>query len=324
MFQGWITSFIDPVVDDTTQQWAALMLPVMMATLTVYGARFLTLGRIDTRSATVDSDRHHLGDRRFSSARLWFSAFAAQTAAAAGIETHLEGDDVLDLELIAIQETMLRSSNDVLPDEDFETLEWLTDHFRRELMDEEFESLDRPALSSCWLAFGTVTQTGIGVASRSVAKLRFVNAGDLGREAFATMEWRGGSRRLGRRRQPLVGLVREPDPALLGLCLERLPETISPPQGDDASQSGLCHRLLVCGTDEHVEGPLTDHFVSVAQTARLAITGTWGDHWWTSAPGLALEARSATNVRCQLFTDTDSPPLRRAKAFDRNSTNARA
>ena len=32
MFQGWITPFIDPIAGDVAQRWAALTLPVVLAT----------------------------------------------------------------------------------------------------------------------------------------------------------------------------------------------------------------------------------------------------------------------------------------------------
>ncbi|MEZ5380017.1 MAG: hypothetical protein R2733_26215 [Acidimicrobiales bacterium] len=346
MFQGWITQFIEPVGDDAIERWAALMLPITLATLAVYGARLLAPAGNAARSAVVAFDRHRLGDRRFSSSRLWFSAFAAQSAAAVGIETHLEGDDVLDLELIAIQETMLRSTQPLTLDEDLEALEWLTGHFRREMLEEECESDDRPALSSCWIAFGSITQTASLLRSRSTVELRMVNAADLGQEAFVTATWSGRRGRIGRHRRPIVGLVRQSDPALLGDCVGRIPLSGQPtdtPDGrhrfrsygatragdtthdlallDDASH-GLGQRLLDSAHDAEVDGPLTDRFVSVVQAARLGITDTWGDHWWTTAPHLDLGAQSQAEVRCQLFTDAEPLRLREPRVADRDTTEA--
>ncbi len=338
MFQGWITQLFASVADEAPQRWSTLMLPVMLATLAVYGARLLSPAPAAGRTSVVDYDRQRLGDRRFSSARLWFSAFAAQSAAAVGIETHLEGDDVLDLELVAIQETMIRSTRAYLPDEDHDALEWLTGHFRQEMMDEARESLDRPALSSCWIAFGSVTETAAIVRSRGVAQLRLVNAADLGQEAFITMEWKGRRGRLGRVRRPLVGMVRETDPARLGDCIAAIPLSIEPVmarpvgllgreqeggQHERPEQQSLSQRLLTSAGTADVEGPLTDQFVSAAQAARMTITDTWGHHWWTTAPGLELGSRTSAMVRCQLFTDVEPLPLRQARMVDRNNTSAR-
>ncbi len=334
MFQGWITQLIDPVAGDAGRQWATLTLPVVLATLAVYGTRVIAPGEADARASVVELDRQRLGDRRFSSARLWFSAFAAQSAAALGIETHLEGDDVLDLELLTIQETMIGSTQSFRADEDHEALEWLTGHFRREMMDEAFESIDRPALSSCWIAFGSVSETATLVRSRGQIELRLVNASDLGQEAFVTMEWKGTRGRIGRIRRPLVGIVRTSDPALLGDAIARLPHSIdavgderheSSPSAvdhDEPGSSSLSQRLLAGTRTADVEGPLSDQFVSAAQAARLSITSTWGDHWWTSAPGLELGSRVSATVRCQLFTDAEPLPLRQAVVADRDSTGA--
>ncbi len=327
MFQGWIAQFVDPVGDHELRQWAALMLPITIATLAVYSARLFSATEPSPRPATVEYDRHRLGDRRYSSARLWFSAFAAQTTAAVGIDTHLEGDDVLDLELVAIQETMIRATNAIEPDEDLEALEWLTGHYRSEMIEEETGTVDRPALSSCWIAFGTVRSSGWLFGSKSTFDLRLVNAADLGRQAFISLDADNDRRWVGRNTKPLVGLIRETDAAMLGDAVVRIPNVvhgIPEASASDPAQRGVGRRLLAHATPEAVELPLDDEFVGAAHAARLTIADCWEDHWWTSSTKLDLGERSGLTVRCQLFTDTEPRPLPKVAATDRNSTNARA
>lgn len=327
MFHGWITQFNDPGSADGMQQGLTLLLPILLATLAVYARSVLSGPSGSQRPAVVAYDRQRLGDRRFSSARLWFSAFAPQTAAALGIETHQLGEDVLDLELISIQETILQSAAGVEPDEDFEALEWLTGHFRRELLNEETESIDRPALSSCWIAFGTLTTIGFGLRSRAVAELRFVNAGDLGRQAFVSVTWANLDRRIGRHRQPLAGLVREPDAGLLVDHVERMPPVVPGKLillSEGGPDDGLSRRLLTCADHDDTEAVLSDRFVGVAQTARQSIHASWGDHWWTAGSDWNGGERTVSAARCQLFTDVPAPKLRRAASPDRDSTIATA
>ncbi len=328
MFQGWIAQFVDPVGDHELRQWAALMLPITIATLAVYSARLFSATEPSPRPATVEYDRHRLGDRRYSSARLWFSAFAAQTTAAVGIDTHLEGDDVLDLELVAIQETMIRATNAIEPDEDLEALEWLTGHYRSEMIEEETGTVDRPALSSCWIAFGTVRSSGWLFGSKSTFDLRLVNAADLGRQAFISVDAGNDRRWIGRNTKPLVGLIREADAAMLGDAVVRIPNVVhgipEAPASSDLAQRGVGRRLLAHATPEAVDLPLDDEFVGAAHAARLTIADCWEDHWWTSSTKLDLGERSGLTVRCQLFTDTEPRPLPKVVATDRNSTNARA
>ncbi len=93
------------------QPWlraVSLVGPVVIAVLLVRCARDHRPSSARPRSAAVEFDRERLGDRRYTSNRIWFSAFVSQLAAAEGLETHV--DEALDLELVSIQQSMLKAS----------------------------------------------------------------------------------------------------------------------------------------------------------------------------------------------------------------------
>ncbi len=320
MFQGWITPQLQ-IADETFRAWSVLVLPIFVATLVVVLGRLTFERPTPSFAGVVEVDRQRLGDRRFSSARLWFSAFTAQLTAAEGIETHIEGDDCLDLELVSIQETILASSAPIV-DDDRDALDWLVGHFRRQLVTEETSSSERPALSACWVVFGQARTRRLGVRGRTTAELRVVNCSDLGRQAFVTVGWTARAGRLGRSHHPIVAVVREPDPALLVEHLRDMPRRLSAlAEADhvDPATVRLAAATRRCGADL----PLTDPVVAAIDGLRPIVTATWGDRWWTPDHALDTGLRSIVELRCSLHADAEPRELRRPPVVGRDSTGAR-
>jgi hypothetical protein len=306
---------------------AALFVPIMLAVTLCMARHWFHRETPRLHQAVVEYDRQRLGDRRFSTTRLWFSSFTAQLAAGEGIETHLDGDDCLDLELISIQQTMLRASDIQHVDEDLETLDWLVAHFRGQLAQEEAESDHRPALRSCWLGFGGLTRRSFGPWARIDLELRLANAADLGRQAFLTSSWRETSLRSRRSwgfrssHRELATVIREPDAARLIDRIEQLPSTISS-VSDEEGVDGLGHRLLAATSAHAVDGPLNEACVAAFHKARSTVATVWGDTWWTAGPPIDTGNRRRVAVRSRLFVDGEPMALPMSRIGDRDNLEA--
>ncbi len=307
------------------QRWllvAMLALPIIVAILAVVVGRARVLSNASPRATAVDVDRQRLGDRRYTSNRLWFSAFVSQLTAAEGIETHV--DEALDLELVSIQQSMLKASASrpsSLSDDDRDALEWLTAHFRRDLLNQEAESVERPGIGSCWLGFGELTHSGRRPRSRGRLDLRLVNAGDLGRQVFVSLEWIDRRRSLRRSSTPVATVIREREPAML---VERVRSLLDAPaaRAGHREPDSFAKQLVVAASSSSVDAPLTDPMIGVLQNARNHVAAAWGDQWWTGGPVATVEIRSGLRARSELFSDTDPSPCRESRTADRRQRSA--
>ncbi len=207
-----------------------------------------------------------------------------------------------------------------MSDDDRDALEWLTAHFRRDLMQQEAESSERPGIGSCWLAFGVLGHRG-RLRPRGRLDLRLVNAGDLGRQVFVTLEWAGSRRGLPRSTVPVAAVVRERDPALL---VERVRGLLDAPPALAAPRSpdSFAKQLVGAARSSALDAPLTDRMVCVLQKARNHVASAWGDQWWVADPVAGPEIRKDLRARSELFSDAGPVPCSESRTPERHPSTA--
>lgn len=254
--------------------------------------------------AAVRADRIALGDRRYSPNRRLFAGAALRLAELDGIDIHLDGDQGLDVDFVAIQQQLWRvrgaTGRDPIGQEARTSLEWFTDAFRRALMAEE--SADgRSPLSSCWLGHGLI-EPRYGLRRIGRLRLRLFNAADLGHQAHVAMTWTPSwSVAVGARRsRRIITVIRERDPALLGERVRDLPRQIRA-AGDDTDRRGWHHRLIGATQGQDVDGPSSAAVLSALVAARGCVAPGWGELWLSAGGPVDLGERRQVRVRCQLF-----------------------